>query len=246
MASGERQGTFAQMPANGHLPALMVRYLKRALPPGTSVAQHVRVTQTGQMFRNPGSRPMRFTAIERLAVDRVAFSWEARFPIAPLLSLNVRDGYSHGSGMLRVRVLGVPLQSRSSEEIDLGEAFRYLAELPWAPYAIGQNQELDWRQVDASHVEVATMVGARRPAVSIEFDDTGDIVRCFADARPRDFEGESVPTPWGGQMSEYKTLGGMRMPTRGEVYWELPEGRFVYWRGEIRSAQALPEPFEPG
>ena len=38
----------------------------------------------------------------------------------------------------------------------------------------------------------------------------------------------------------------MRMPTRGEIAWELPEGRFVYWGGEITSAQALDEPFERG
>jgi hypothetical protein len=40
------------------------------------------------------------------------------------------------------------------------------------------------------------------------------------------------------------TLSGMRMPTRGEVYWQLPEGRFVYWRSELTSAQALEAPFE--
>jgi hypothetical protein len=44
-------------------------------------------------------------------------------------------------------------------------------------------------------------------------------------------------------MSGYRTLGGMRMPTRGAVYWDLPERRFVYWRAEITSAQALDEPF---
>ncbi len=87
-------------------------------------------------------------------------------------------------------------------------------------------------------------MGDERPTVWIEFDDGGNIVRCFADSRPRDVQGGSVPTRWGGELGDYRTLGGMRMPARGEVYWELPEGRFVYWRGEITSAQALEEPFE--
>jgi hypothetical protein len=55
-----------------------------------------------------------------------------------------------------------------------------------------------------------------------------------------------VPTPWGGEFGAYETLGGIRMPTRAEVYWELSEGRFVYWRGEVTSAQALDEPFKSG
>jgi len=53
-----------------------------------------------------------------------------------------------------------------------------------------------------------------------------------------------VPTRWGGELGEYRVLDGMRMPTRGEVYWDLPEGRFAYWRGEITSAEPLAESFE--
>jgi len=88
------------------------------------------------MFRRPGAQAMRFTATERFAVERVAFSWKARFPIAPLVSVKVLDGYAHGSGMLRVRALGFPVQTRSGRDIDAGEAYRYLAELPWVPHAM--------------------------------------------------------------------------------------------------------------
>ncbi len=218
--------------------------MDRAVSLDAPLPRQVLIVQTGEMFRRPNARAMRFTATERFAVDRVAFSWEARFRIAPLLSLNVRDGYAHGRGMLNVRVLGFSLQTRSGPNIDLGEAYRYLAELPWMPYAIAVNQELEWRQVDDLTVEVATVVRDEHPTVRIEFDEEGDIVRCFADARPRDVDGSSVATRWGGELGQYGTLGGMRMPAYGEVYWDLPEGRFVYWRGQITAAQALAEPFE--
>jgi hypothetical protein len=226
------------------LPVLVRRHVGRAVPPGAPAPQQVRVTQTGEMFKRPGARAMRFTATEHFAVDRVAFSWEARFPIAPLVSLKVLDGYAHGHGTLRVRTLGFPVQTQSGPEIDVGEAYRYLAELPWVPHAMAANPELEWREVDECTVEVSTAVADERPTVRIEFDDAGDIVLCLADARPRTVDGDSATTRWGGELSDYRTLGGMRMPTRGEVYWELTEGRFVYWRGEITSAEALLEPFE--
>jgi len=216
----------------------------RAVSLDGPLPRQVLIVQTGEMFRRPNARTMRFTATERFAVDRVAFSWEARFRIAPLLSLNVRDGYAHGRGMLNVRALGFSLHTQSGPGIDVGEAYRYLAELPWMPYAIAVNQELEWRQVDDLTVEVATGVRDERATVRIEFDEEGDIVRCFADARPRNADGSSVATRWGGELSQYRTLGGMRMPAHGEVYWDLPEGRFVYWRGQITAAQALAEPFE--
>ena len=66
--------------------------------------------------------------------------------------------------------------------------------------------------------------------VSLEFGrESGDIVRCLAEARPRDVEGGSAPTPWGGDLSDYRTLQGIRMPTRAEVYWGAlsPRGSFT-------------------
>jgi hypothetical protein len=44
-----------------------------------------------------------------------------------------------------------------------------------------------------------------------------------------------VPRPWGGDFGEYASFGGTRVPTSGEAWWELPEGRFVYWRGRVTS-----------
>ncbi len=61
------------------------------------------------MRLRPGGRAMRFSAVEELAVDRIAFSWRARFPLA----IRVFDGYSGGRGKLEARVLGVPVMRQS-------------------------------------------------------------------------------------------------------------------------------------
>lgn len=234
------------MSANAHLPLLVQPYLERALPSDAPAPGQVQIEQTGEMYKKPGARAMRFVASERFAVDRVAFSWEARFPLAPLVSLRVVDGYADGAGSLKVRAVGIPVQTQSGHDVDVGEAFRYLAELPWVPHSMAANRELEWRELDDRSVEVSTLVGDKRPTVRLEFDEAGDIVRCVAGSRPRAVDGGSVPTGWGGELSDYRTLGGIRMPTRGEVYWELPEGRFVYWRGHVTAARGLVEPYTNG
>jgi len=227
-------------------PGLVRRYLERALPHGAEPVRQVRVEQTGRMFRGAGSRPMRFTAVEHFAVDRVAFSWEARFPIiaiAPRISLRVTDGYTDGRGALIVRALGVPVQVQRGREVTVGEAYRYLAELPWAPHAMLANAELDWREVDTSTVEVATAAGGERATVRFEFDSRGDIIRCRAPSRPRADHPTVRGMPWGGEFRDYRTIDGVRLPARAEVYWEEPEGRFVYWEGEILAVRGLGEDF---
>jgi hypothetical protein len=185
------------------------------------------------MWPKSGGRGMDFTAVQLSAVDRVAFSWQARFPLLGPLALRVVDDYADGGGKLEVRLFGLPLQRQRGRETTAGEALRYLAELPFVPHAILHNSELEWRELDQHAVEVATYVAGQRLAVELAFDEDGDIVGSSSQDRRREVGKEWRPTPWGGRFSRYETLGGVRVPTFAEAYWDLPEGRYVYWRGTV-------------
>lgn len=222
------------------LPALVGRYLERALLGGSEAApQRVRVGQAGEMWLKPGGRSLRFTAVEEFAVEKVAFAWRARFPLAPLIAMNVDDGYSDGEGELHARLLGIPVMRQAGSETAVGEALRYLAELPWIPHAMRANRALEWHELDAHAVEVSTRMRSQRLAVRVDFDHSGDVVRTSCQARPRPVGKTFVPTSWAGEFGDYAILGGTRIPTTAEVSWELPEGRFVYWRGRITALELL-------
>jgi hypothetical protein len=177
------------------------------------------------------------------AVDRIGFSWQARFPVLGPLGLRVVDDYADGDGVLEVRLLGLPLQRQRGPETTAGEALRYLAELPLVPHAIAHNRELEWRELDERKTEVAAQVGGERLSVEFEFNTDGDVVRGFSQLRRRKVGSDWLPTAWGGRFSDYELPGDTRLPTSAEAYWDLPEGRFVYWRGTVLSAQLLDEPF---
>lgn len=191
------------------------------------------------MRQKPGARTMRFSATQRIAVDRVAFSWQASFPLLGPFAIRVVDGFADGQGRLEGRALGLPVQRQSGPQITSGEVLRYLAELPWAPHAMVHNPELDWRPLGERRVEVATSVAGERLTVEMAFDEAGDIVRSSSQMRLFRIGDEWVPTPWAGEFSQYELLGGIRIPTAAEVYWNLPGGRFVYWRGRVLSAALL-------
>lgn len=230
-----------RMEAHEHgdsLPPLVREFAARSAPAAPAQSR-VRITQRGEMWLRPGGRGMRFTATQELAGDRVAFAWRARFPLAGPLALSVVDAYDGTSGELTVRLLGLPLQRERGPETSAGEALRYLAELPFVPPAFFHNQELEWRQLTPRSVEVAASINSERLSVAIEFDEAGDIVHTSSQMRPRKVDGQWTTTPWGGEFRRYAHLGALRVPTSGEAYWDLPEGRYVYWRGEVLSAQLL-------
>jgi hypothetical protein len=217
------------------LPELVRRYAERVLPREPGAGRTVRIALVGEMVLKPGARPRAFTASEEFAIDRVAFAWRARFPMLGPLGLRVTDSYDGHEGLLDVRALGLPLQRRHGPELAQGEVFRYLAEIAWVPHAILANPDLEWQQVDERNVEIATLVGGERTAVRLLFDEAGEIVQTVAQ-RPRTEAGNAVTT-WVGVYRDYEDLGGVRVPTRGEVRWELPDGPFTYWRGRITSLE---------
>jgi hypothetical protein len=131
-----------------------------------------------------------------------------------------------------VSLLGIPLQTQSGPETDVGEAMRYLAELAWAPQAIAANRELEWRAVDERTVEVKCGAGEAKAAVRCEFDEAGDLVRATG-VRPFPLGKTFVTRRWGGDLGDYADFAGTRAPSFGQAWWELPEGRFVYWRGRV-------------
>jgi len=223
---------------NAHLPELVRSYLARSIASDVTVPATVRVWQTGEMWKKPGARPMSFQATEDFQVDRVAFSWRARFPIAGPVAMTVVDGLADGKGRLRVSLLGIPLQAQKGPETTVGEAMRYLAELAWAPQAIAENRELEWREVEERSVEVAYQAAAARAAVRWEFDEAGDLA-CARGVRPFPVGKTFVPRPWGGDYGDYASFAGTRVPSLGEAWWELPEGRFVYWRGRVTALELI-------
>lgn len=74
----------------------------------------------------PGANATCFTATQLISVDRVEFSWHARFPIFGPLALSVLDEYASGDGQLSVWLLGAPLKLRRDGETTAGEVLRHL------------------------------------------------------------------------------------------------------------------------
>jgi len=208
-----------------------------------STALQVEITQRGQMWMKPGARPRSFTAVQRLAVDRVAFSWGARFPLLGPLELRVVDDYDAGRGALTISIFGLPVRRQQGPETIRGEALRYLAELPLVPPALMRNGDLEFREIDQRRIEVATNVLGERLAVTLELDESGNMIRASTTMRELERDGGWRATPWGGEFRDYTQIGPLLLPAEAEAHWGLDTGRYVYWRGRITEAALVDEPF---
>ncbi|MBP1805756.1 DUF6544 family protein [Rubellimicrobium aerolatum] len=219
------------------LPPLVAGFARRAGATGT--ARAAILTQSARLRLRQGGLFSAYATRQTVALGRPGFAWDARRAWGPLTWLRVLDAYVEGEGRLEARLLGAfPVARAGGPDAALGEALRYLAELPWFPDAILGNPSIRWRETGDHRVEAALDTPAGRAAVTFGFDAAGDIATMDSPARPSiGTDGTVARLDWRGRFSDYGIVGPRRLPRRGEVGYAYPSGFETYFEGEVRTCR---------
>jgi hypothetical protein len=195
--------------------------------------------QQAELRTGPKAPFFPLRARQTLGTRAPAIAWMAKGIMPPGIPVSGLDCYVAGAGDFEIRLFGtIPVATASDAAAAVGELMRYLSELPIYPDAILNCTGLSWHQLNDRQVEVTAQSNFGPASVTFSFDDAGDIVGLTAE-RPRDTgHHQSVLTPWLGRYSDYRSFGAYRLPVHGEVGWQLPNGYFVYWRGDLVSLEA--------
>ncbi len=230
--SGERE----------HPASLLARLRQFCLPGGEEAARSVnavRISELGEMRMSPEARWIPFTAEQTIEARRSGFRWQARLSSGRLTAVTVTDAYENGHGYLTVKAAGlVPLKKITGADADRGELQRYLASTVFCPPALLNHPSLEWDAVRPLNLRVRDRNDPTGATVDLEITAEGRPVTCRAE-RPRLAGRHSVLTPWWGSYLEFREWEGLRVASRLEVSWQLPEGPFTYFRSELISLAAF-------
>ncbi len=222
------------------LPAPVQRYLDAVLPDKARRISMVTLRHKGQFnMSESGENWLDFSSTQIVTIARHGFDWNAAIRMAPGISMHVHDAYIAGEGILQGSLLGlIPLVNMTGQPgIDEGELLRFLAESAWYPTVLLPGQGITWQAIDEQSARATLRDAGHTVSMVFIFGPDGLIEKVRAENRGRSVRGTTVPTPWQGRWSDYRNIGGVRVPARGEVAWILPEGEKPYWRGEILSAE---------
>ncbi len=220
----------------GDLPEILRAFALRGHAGENGFPRVVEFTQ--ELELRQGEKWTAMTARQYIAINNPGFVWVAEGSGWPLPMVRVLDRFVEGEGLLEARLLGAVRVARfKGADADLGEAMRYVAELPWAPDAILLNRSVSWREVDTHVMEAKLPLSEGAAVVQLIFDDAGDVVEIYSDKRPDTSTGETVLREWRGIFGAYADIGGRRVPTEAEVGY-LVDGNYVpYFRGRVTSYQ---------
>jgi hypothetical protein len=195
----------------------------------------VRNTQRGEMRAAPGARWMEFTAEEEIDATCSRFIWIARLRGAPRAALQVTDAYEYGHGRLVLKLGGVvPVKTMQGPDVDKGELQRYLGLVVSCPAMLLNHPDLECTAAGPGILRMRDRADAAGTTVDLELGDDGRPMVFRAD-RPRTVGKQNVLTPWSGAAAEFQQWEGLRVASRVEASWQLPEGPFVYFRAEVTS-----------
>ena len=125
----------------------------------------------------------------------------------------------------------IPVVDAVGPKIDQGTMLRFLGELIWFPSA-ALSPYLTWKALDANRARATMTYQGRTVSGVFEFNAEGDFVSFRCD---RYYGGEesSKLEKWYIPATAWGAPGGVRIPTTGDVIWELEAGDFKYYRWEI-------------
>ncbi len=218
-----------------NLPIPVSRFFRAVLRDGQRVVSRARVTWAGEFnMGTPGAdRWVPFTAEQEFWPGAPGMVWDARMPMAPGVSVWVRDGVVSARGSMQAAVMGLVTVAESAATPGLTAAAlqRYLAESVWLPTALLPSQGVAWTAIDERRASATLTAGATTVSVEFRFGDDGRAVSAFVPDRTYD-NGQTapVPHPWQARILGYGVRDGMTVPTDAVVEWLLPTGTFAYWR----------------
>jgi len=163
---------------------------------------------------------------------RLAYIYSRMFGVIPFEG---RDKYVNGQGNMLGKVLKkITVFDVTGAEMNVSAAVTYLSESLVVP-ASALQPYIRWEAVDQNHARAIFEYKGVKAEGIFTFNDKGEFTKFETDERYMDTgNGTSVKHKWTAEASNYVEKNGIKIPTRLEGIWNLPEGDYVYFDGTLK------------
>ncbi|QHT71309.1 hypothetical protein GXP67_33965 [Rhodocytophaga rosea] len=216
------------------LPAPVQQWLTRSNIVDKQTIHTVYLEQKGQMRTTPEGKWMAVEAKEYFTVQNPGFLWIADVKAAPFIHLAGRDKYENGQGHMLIKALSlITVADAHGKETDQGTMLRYLGEMVWFPSA-ALSEYITWETIDASSARATMSYGGISAPGIFRFSAQGD-VESFEAQRYYSRKAGATLEKWLVTIDKhsFKEFGGIRIPARSTVTWQLQTGDFTWFQLDI-------------
>jgi hypothetical protein len=219
------------------LPAPVRRYIQRSGAVGRPGPQNMRVVLEADMYRKPGSSPMRARSVQYNFFGRPTrlFLMDARMFGLPVRALHV---YRQEQATFTVRVAStLNMVDLRGEVISAAETVTVLNDMCLMAPGTLVDPRLAWSAVDDLSAAVTFTNGPHVVTAVLVFNERDELVDFWSDDRPDGSTGTFVPMRWSTPVTAYRDVDGRHLLHRGGAVYLRPDGPFTYGEFSMRSIQ---------
>ncbi len=202
------------------LPEPVQRYFRHVLPDQHPYINTVRLTHGGRFRTGPKKGWIAIKGEQYFTTNPPGFIWQGRTALFTAI-----DKHIAGRGNLTVSLASLAeVVNIGGSAFDQGELLRWLGESVWFPTNLLPSERLSWSLVDEHTSELHYQYDGLSLHYLVSFNDIGEIIRL----ETKRYIAESQLETWVGELFDYQTINGVKVPTRIQATWKLPEGDYTY------------------
>jgi len=220
------------------LPEPVRRYFKYVLKDGQEYIEFVRLKQIGEFRMKENQDWMPIKAEQYFTTEDPAFIWRVKLTMAPFIWIEGRDMYYQGRGNMLIKLLStITVADATGSEMDISSLIRFLSEAPWFPTALLPSDYIEWKEIDSNSAQAVIKDNGYTASGIFTFNEKGEIIKFVTNDRYMEVDGKYFKEQWGGYYRNYQEIEGMKIPTEGEVEWNLSDRDLQYAKLKITDIQ---------
>ena len=214
------------------LPDPVQKYLHYAQVIGKQWINAVRLQQRGYFRMKQGQEWMSLNAKQYYTTDPPGFIWQAKVQANPFFWISGEDKYYQGKGNMKIKLFSfIKVADVAGPKLDQGAMLRYLSEIIWFPTAY-LGDYIKWDSVGSDSAKATMSYGGITASAILCYDDTGRLIN-FTTDRYMGMGDKATLEKWSTPIEEYAEKNGFMIPITGKAVWNLSDGNFTYFDGEI-------------
>ena len=166
-------------------------------------------------------------------VKEPGYLWHVDLPIMPLINTKGRDLFYQGTAFMEIKIgsLIPVVNAADNKKLNESSYHRFLLELPWYPTAALEDY-ISWQAVNEQSAKAVLSYQGTSVEATFNFEGDGKL-RSVEALRYKDNNENAKRIPCIGEVKEYMTIEGFRIPNRINVTWMIDDEPYTWYKLEI-------------
>lgn len=220
------------------LPAPVRKWLEWSGAVGKEEIRSMYLEQSGKIKLKPEQKHWTpAEAVQYTTYEPPEFTWKVNMKMAPGNHITGKDVFRNGRARMRIKFDGVVPLSKTEDSFKTNQSSlqRYLMELSYCPPS-ALSSYVVWQEVDGTTATAGMELNGVSGTADFHFDAQGELKSVTA-LRYKDSGEGAALLLCTAKILSHKEVGGIKVPSKVEISWELPEGPFTWYAFEVGSVE---------